>query len=108
MLFQECQRLRVELLDLLVDRRMRAPLEDDKLTILDAACHPAGKARRGRHVVAAESDLRRRLDLAEVCLRIMGDHGVRCLEERLQRLRRAAPNELGQRAELIMLLQIAG
>ena len=64
-LLQEGQGLLIKLVDLLIERRMRAPFEDHQIRTLDAICHPLGKTGRRHHIILAKANLRRRLDLAD-------------------------------------------
>src|SRR5580692_5425422 len=78
---QEVHRPRVELRDVLVDRRMGAVLEDDELRVLDPFGQRAGEPGRGRGVALAEGDLGRGLDAAEHAGRVMREHRVRLAQE---------------------------
>src|SRR5215470_3656278 len=62
---EERQALLVELGDAFVDWRVRAAFENRKLAALDAVLHRVGEAGRRHHIVAAERNLCRRLDLRE-------------------------------------------
>ena len=61
---QERQRLLIELCDILIKRRVRAPLEDEELRIADAALQSIRETRRRQLIVAPECDLRRRGEFA--------------------------------------------
>ena len=93
---QECQGLLVELLDLLIDWRVRALFKDQQFGAAYGTFHPIRKTSRRRHVVTPKGDLRWGRDLAQLRRDIMCNHGIRLLEEGRQRLRRPAPHKVGQ------------
>src|ERR1700733_34541 len=82
---------------------MRAHFEDDELAILDAAPERLHEPGRGDNIVAAECDLRRRFDLAELAKRVMGDDGVRLTKEGVDRLFWSAAHEGGKLLEIFGL-----
>src|SRR5690349_12796359 len=79
---QEVERLRVELFDVLVERRMRTVLEDDGLAIRDAGLQRSRKPRRDEQIAAAESGKRRSGDAGQSRLDVVSDHRVRLSKER--------------------------
>src|SRR5262249_15762818 len=93
---QERQRLLIELLNLLIDRRVRASFKDQQFGAANIVLHPIRKPGGGHQVVSPKCDLLRRGDPAQLRLHIVGYHGIRLLEERSHRLRRLAPNKVGQ------------
>src|ERR1700722_7955614 len=82
---------------------MRAHLENDELAILDAAPERLNEPGLGDNIVAAERDLRRRFDRAELAKRVMGDDGVRLTKEGVDRLFRPAAHEAGKLLEIFGL-----
>ena len=82
---------------------MRAHLEDDEFAILDAAPERLDEAGRGHNIVAAERDLRRRFDLAELAKRVMGDDRVRLTKEGVDRLFWPAAHEGGELVDIFGL-----
>src|SRR5208282_943586 len=100
-LSQERERLFVEGRHVLVKPRVRAVLEDMRLRLLDAVLQRFGEPGRANHVVAPEGDLCRSTDLAELRLRVVIDHCVRYLDERVERLLGAAAHEVGQTLDVI-------
>ena len=66
---EKCKRFLVEFRNALIDGRMRAGFEDNKFAAADARLHGLGEAGRRDEVVAAEGDLGRGRDLAELVLR---------------------------------------
>jgi hypothetical protein len=78
---QEAQSLLIEFGRALVDRRVRAGLEHQKLATLDSFGQRVGETQRGHLVVAAKSDLGRRFDMRQLGDRIVGDHRVRLAHE---------------------------
>ena len=81
MALQECQGLLVELLDLLIDRRVRALFKDQQFGAAYGTCHLIRETSRRRQVVTPKSDLRWYRDLAQLRRGIMRDHGVGLLEK---------------------------
>src|SRR5260370_30510187 len=71
--------------------------------MLDAAPERLNEPGRGDNIVAAERDLRRRFDLAELAKRVMGDDGVRLTEEGVDRLFWPAAHEGGKLLEIFGL-----
>lgn len=57
---QERQRPLIEFCDVLVERRVRTPFEDEELGIADAALESIPETRRRQLIVTSECDLRRR------------------------------------------------
>src|SRR5215469_11654825 len=103
---QEVQGPRVELRDVLVDRRVRAALEDDEFRAADRLGERAGEADRGHRVVLAEGDLGGRLDEAERAGHIVREHGVGLTEEGVHRRHRAAADEGGERVDVLRLRRV--
>jgi hypothetical protein len=60
---------------------------------MNGAMHPLGKP-IGQHVATPVGYLRRHSDPCHLCLDVMRDHGIRLLDERGQRLRRAPPHKV--------------
>jgi hypothetical protein len=81
MSMQERQRLLIELCDILVKRRVRAPLEDEELRIADAALQSIPEARRRQPIVAPDCDLRRRGNSPEVCFDVVSENCIRLFDE---------------------------
>jgi hypothetical protein len=67
-----------------------AILERVKLAVLDAALQRLGEAGRGHRVVAAEGDLGRGGDLAELAESVVSDDRVRLADEGVEWLLRTA------------------
>ena len=80
-MMKERQRLLIEFADILIERRVRAPLEDEELRIADAAPQSIRKTRRRQLIVAPERDLRRRSDSPEVCFHVVSENGLRLFDE---------------------------
>src|SRR4030095_16892632 len=96
---QKRQRLVMELLDLLVEWRVRAPLEDQQFGITNAALQSVGETRRGELVVTAECDQSGHSDATELRLHVVCDHGIGLPHEVLNRLHRPASDKGGQRLD---------
>ena len=93
MALQERQRLLIELLDILVERRVRSSLEDQQLGIANATLQSIRETGRCQLIVAPECDLRRRGDAPELRFHVVSDHGIRLLDEVRHGLRRPAADE---------------
>ena len=78
---QERQRLLIELRNVLVQRRVRTPFEDQDLRTADAALQSIRKTSRRQLIVAPERDLRRRGDSPELCIHVVSENGIRLLDE---------------------------
>src|SRR6478752_4289826 len=76
-LLQEREGPGVEALDVLVDRCVRAPVEDDELGVWDTRRDGAREPGRGALVVLAEGDQGRRRDPVEHAGRVVRQDGVR-------------------------------
>src|SRR5919201_3037170 len=87
MILEKFQGFLIKLLHFLVQWRVRAPFKDQQLGTADVSLHSIRET-RCQHVVAAESDLRWRLDLTELSHYIMSEYRVRVLNERRHRLSR--------------------
>jgi hypothetical protein len=103
---QEAQGLLIELGYALVDGSVRAGLEHQKFVRLDSICQRVGEAQRGHKVVAAECDLGRGRDTAELGDCIMGDHRVRLAYEGVERLFRPTAHESGELVDIVRLARI--
>lgn len=73
---QERQRVQVELGDILVQRRVCAPFEDDELRIADAAPQSFRKPRRRQLIVTPERDLRRCGNPIEMRFHVVSEYGI--------------------------------
>src|SRR3984957_15200561 len=93
MALEESESLFVELADVLIDRGVRAHFEYGEFAHLDAAPKRLDEAGRSHHIVAAESDVRRRFNLRELADRVMGDDSVGLTEKCVNRLVRTAAHE---------------
>lgn len=78
---QERQRLLIEFSHVLVDRRVRAPFEDEKLGTADAARQSIREPRRRQLIAAPECDLGWRRNSPELCFDVVGKNGIRLLDE---------------------------
>ena len=79
---QERQRPQVELGDVLVEGRMRAPVEDEQFGVPDAALESIRESGGRELIVASDRDLRRRANAAERRLHVVSKNGIRLLDER--------------------------
>lgn len=93
---QELQGLLIELLDPLVDGRVRTPFKNQHLGTANIAPQLIGKTSGGCLVGASEGYLRRRRDLTKLRRHIMSDYSIRLLDKSCEGLHRAAPNKARQ------------
>jgi hypothetical protein len=84
---QKPQRRLIELLDLFIDRRVRARFQDHQLGAANATLQRIRETRRCHLIRASERDLRRRFDPSNLGRHVMGDHSIRLPQERRDRLR---------------------
>ena len=97
---QERQRPLIECLNVLVEGRVRAPVEDEQFGVPDATREPVCETGRRELIVTPERDLRRGDNLHEMFLDVMSENGIRLLEELRHRLRKPAADECRQRFDV--------
>src|SRR6516165_7669893 len=100
---QERQRLRVELLDVLIDRRVCAVVEDEQLRVLDGLRKRTGEPGRYGRIEPPERDLRRSLNATKHLGRVVREHGVGLAQERVHRRHWPAAYEVGERVDVLRL-----